>query len=94
VSAPRSKNVTVGGREFVVKPLINRVADEVRGMKLDGSHRAVCEVAAKVLQRTAPDVTAEWLYDNTDTVEANYILEVANEVSSKDGGAKGEAPAP
>lgn len=94
MSAPRSKTVSVGGREFVIRPLINRVADEVRTMKLDGSHRSVCEVVAKILQRTAPDVTAEWLYDNVDTSETSYVLDVANEVSGKGDMAKGEAPAP
>ena len=95
MSAPRSKTITVGGREFVVKPLINRVADEVRAAKYDGSHRATCEVAAKVLQRTAPDVTADWLYENTDTTEVTYVLEVCNEVSGNGSASgKGEAPAP
>lgn len=95
MGAPRSKNVMVGGREFVVRPLISRVADEVRASPPDGSHRSMCAVAAKVLQRMAPDVTAEWLYDNADTLEITDVLAACNEVSGKGGGpSEGEAPAP
>lgn len=93
MSAPRSKTVVVGGREFVVRPLIWRVAEEVRVMAADGGQANTPEVVARVLQRMAPDVTAEWLANNGDTAEFADVIQALTEVS---GGSatKGEAPAP
>ncbi len=93
MSAPRSKVVSVGGREFTVRPLIWRVAEEIRSMPASGAQGSTPEVCARILQRMAPDVTAEWLANNADTVEMLDVVRALNEVS---GGptTQGEAPAP
>ena len=93
MSAPRSKNVTVGGREFVVRPLLVRVAEEIQGDTTPDGLAKLLKITAATLQRTAPDVTIEWLRDNGDVPELTDVMNALAEVS---GGApnKGEAVGP
>ena len=93
MSAPRSKNVMVGGREFVVRPLLVRVAEEIQEDTGEEGFPKTCRIVAKVLQRTAPDVTGEWLHDNADVVELNDVMETLREVSGYSA-SKGEVVSP
>ena len=85
--------MVVGGREFVVRPLIWRVAEEVRAMGSAGAQANTCDIVARILQRMAPDVTADWLANNGDTAEFADVIQALTEVSGGTA-AKGEAPAP
>jgi hypothetical protein len=93
VNGPRSKNVTVGGREFVVRPMLVRVAEELQADKGEDGIPKMCRVVAAVLQRTAPDVTAEWLRENADVPELGDVMLALSEVSGGTA-SKGEATAP
>ena len=73
--------------------MLMRVADELRQGTFDGSQQSQCEQAAKILHRTAPDITAAWLMDNADTTEITEVFEALREVSGRPG-VPGEAPAP
>ena len=93
MDAPRSKAVTVGGREFVVRPLLGRVARELQHLKREDNVGELAATVAAVLKRTAPDVTEEWLLENGDMAEYGEVMQALAEVS---GGKKspGEVPAP
>ena len=93
MNAPRSKNVTVGGREFVVKPMLGKTARDLASSEVPNGMDGLVKVVALVLQRTAPEVTAEWLLENGDVAEYGDVMAALAEVS---GGAasKGEAVGP
>jgi hypothetical protein len=93
VNGPRSKNVTVGGREFVVRPMLVRVAEELQEDTTPDGIPKMCKVVAAILQRTAPDVTAEWLRENADVPELGDVMKALSEVSGGTA-SKGEAAAP
>ena len=93
MSAPRSKNVMVGGREFVVRPMLVKVAEEIQADTTEDGLPKMRKVVALILQRTAPDVTAEWLRDNADVPELGDVMVALNEVS-RASASKGEAVGP
>lgn len=95
MSAPRSKNVMVGGREFVVRPLLGAVLKEIQAAPPADNIDGMVSMVAKVLQRTAPDVTEAWLLQHGDSAEYTDVIEALREVTnSKRGASQGEAPAP
>jgi actin-like ATPase involved in cell morphogenesis len=94
MEAHRSKKVEVGGREFVVRPLRGKVArDVLPAIKRETQLDELVATVKVVLERTAPDVTEEWLLENGDLGEYRDVMEALKEVS---GGKaeQGEAKAP
>ena len=93
MNAPRSKQVVVGGREFVVRPMLGKTARDLAATEVPNGMDGLVKVVALVLQRTDPTVTAEWLLENGDVAEYGDVMAALSEVS---GGAasKGEAAGP
>ena len=90
----RSKAVTVGGREFVVRPLLVKVAKEIGQRKEgDDSFDWLVKMVTKALQRTAPDVTEAWVVENADVAELNDVAQALNDISAMVP-KKGEAQSP
>lgn len=93
MNAPRSKTVKVGGKEFVVRPMLGKTARDLASAETPAGMDGLVKVVALVLQRTAPEVTAEWLLENGDVAEYGDVMAALSEVS---GGvaSKGEAVSP
>jgi hypothetical protein len=91
MNAPRSKTITVGGREFVVRPLLAKVARDLADVKGEGMDQLV-SVCALVLCRMAPDITPGWLMENADVAELGDVMAALSEVTA--GKSKGEAVGP
>ena len=95
MNGPRSKNVTVGGREFVVRPALGIVQRELETTPPPTDTVGVCDWCAKVLKRGAPDITPQWLMENGDTAEYGDVIAAFVEVTTgKKATQPGEAPAP
>ena len=94
MNAPRSKTVSVGGREFVVRPPLVETQRRLETETGDGWD-GVVERVRLVLSRTAPDVTAEWLDKHADIAELRDVMETLQVVLGvKKDAAPGEVPAP
>jgi hypothetical protein len=93
MNAPRSKVVTVGGREFVVRPPLVETQVQIESVTGEG-WEGVVERARLILSRTAPDLTVEWLAKNADVVELRDVMEALQVVLGVKGSSTGEAPAP
>lgn len=95
MSGPRSKTVVVGGREFVVRPLLGITQKEIESSPPTSDTDGVVALCAKILHRTAPDITSEWLLMNGDQTEYADILAALREVTTgKKDAPPGEVAAP
>ena len=93
MNAPRSKTVTVGGREFVVRPPLVETQRKLE-TELPEGWDGLVERVRLILSRTAPDVTSEWLNKNADVMEMSDVTAALQEVIGMKKAAPGEAPAP
>ena len=95
MEAVRRKTVEVGGREFVVRPLLGVVARDFYGIERPDEHTRLAAMVAKVLERTAPEVTEDWVLKNGDMAEYRDVMEALNEVTNgKKTAPAGEATGP
>jgi len=87
--------VTVGGREFVVRPMLGATQREMETAPPVSNTDGVVAFVAAILKRTAPEVSVEWLLANGDTTEYTDVMEAFREVTTgRKEPAPGEAPAP
>ena len=95
MEAVRRKTVAVGGREFVVRPLLGIVARDFYAIERADEHTRLAAMVTKVLERTASDVTEEWVLANGDMAEYRDVMEALNEVTNgKKTASTGEATGP